>query len=137
MAKPIGSACNMQCTYCYYLHAGNEKTSSPVMSDEVLESFIQSYIRSCPGPVISFTWHGGKPTLARLSFYEKVIRLQERYLTERPDCEIWNNLQTNGVLLDEAWCAFLSQHHFDVGIPTGKIRSAARHTRKQLPPLIV
>ena len=89
MAKPIGSACNMQCTYCYYLHAGNEKTSSPVMSDEVLESFIQSYIRSCPGPVISFTWHGGEPTLAGLSFYEKVIRLQERYLTERPDCEIY------------------------------------------------
>ncbi|MBQ7059934.1 MAG: anaerobic sulfatase maturase [Firmicutes bacterium] len=116
MAKPIGSACNMQCAYCYYLHAGNEKTSSPVMSDEVLDSFIKKYILSCPGPVISFTWHGGEPTLAGLPFYEKALALQQKYLAEREGCEIWNNLQTNGLLLDDEWCAFLAKHHFDVGI---------------------
>ena len=28
----------------------------------------------------------------------------------------WNNLQTNGILLDEQWCAFLADEHFDIGL---------------------
>ncbi len=43
MAKPVGSACPLSCTYCYYL----SKTKLPGgpgaghMSDETLERFIQ------------------------------------------------------------------------------------------------
>ena len=114
MAKPAGNACNMRCGYCYYLHTGNEKTSSPVMTDEVLEAFIRNYIEASPGPTVSFTWHGGEPSLAGLAFYEKVTALQKRCLPE--GWEVWNNLQTNGLLLDDAWCDFLKEHHFDVGI---------------------
>ncbi|MBO6159580.1 MAG: anaerobic sulfatase maturase [Firmicutes bacterium] len=116
MVKPISSACNMRCGYCYYLEAGNEKTSSFTMKEEVLDLFIQKYIRESPGPVVSFTWHGGEPTLAGIPFYEKAIALQEKYLKDRPDLECWNNLQTNGLLLDDDWCSFLSAHHFDVGV---------------------
>ena len=113
MAKPVGSACNMRCSYCYYLHAAG---SSPVgrMSDETLESLIRDYIQSAPGPVVSFTWHGGEPTLAGLDFYRRAATLQKRYLPEGWQC--WNSLQTNGLLLDESWCAFLAEERFDVGL---------------------
>ena len=113
MAKPVGSACNMRCSYCYYLHTTG---SSPAgkMDLETLETLIKNYIQVAPGPVVSFTWHGGEPTLAGLDFYKQAVALQRKYLPQGWEC--WNNLQTNGLLLDEAWCDFLSKAHFDVSV---------------------
>lgn len=60
-----------------------------------------------------FNWHGGEPTLLGLDFYRKVVEIQGRYAgTTR----IENDLQTNGLLLDESWCEFLKQHRFRVGL---------------------
>lgn len=113
MAKPAGSACNMRCAYCYYLH---NPASSPggVMSPETLESLIRTTIAASPGPVVSFVWHGGEPMLAGLDFYREAVRLQKQMLPEGWEC--WNNLQTNGLALDDAWCCFLAEEHFDVGV---------------------
>ncbi len=130
MAKPIGSACNMRCGYCYYLEAGNEKTSSFTMEEDVLDQFIRRYIEESPGPVVSFTWHGGEPTLAGLPFFQKAVALQQKYLAQRPELECWNSLQTNGLLLDEAWCAFLKENHFDVGISIDGTRLCHDYYRK-------
>lgn len=114
MAKPVGSLCNMRCSYCYYLGADNGVAPMQRMSDEVLEAFIRNYIDSVEGPVVSFTWHGGEPTLAGIAFYERVVALQDRY---KPiGWEIWNNLQTNGLLIDDVWADFLAKEHFDVGV---------------------
>lgn len=116
MAKPIGSLCNLACTYCYYLEAGSRTgiEQGERMSDEVLERLIRVYIEDSPGPVVSFTWHGGEPTLAGIDFFERALNLQKKYLPKGWRC--WNNLQTNGMLLDERWCSFLGANSFDVGL---------------------
>ena len=114
MAKPVGSLCNMRCSYCYYLDADNGTAPMTPMTDQVLEAFIKNYIESVAGPVVSFTWHGGEPTLAGIPFFEKAAALEKKYCPE--GWEIWNNLQTNGLLIDDAWADFLIQEHFDVGI---------------------
>jgi len=139
MVKPVGSACNMECGYCYYARAsgsggagmmsGGVYMESGVrdaggmssvirdmgrMTPGVLEAFVHSYIEADPGPEIYFTWHGGEPTLAGLDFYRSVVELQERYTPEGRRCI--NNLQTNGLLLDAEWCAFLSEARFIVGL---------------------
>ncbi len=116
MVKPMGSACNLRCSYCYYLDAGTRtgKPHQTRMTDEMLEEFIRGYIKASPGPNVSFVWHGGEPTLAGLPFFEKAVALQKKYLPEGFSC--WNNLQTNGILLDEEWCRFLAENHFDVGL---------------------
>ena len=113
MAKPVGSACNMRCAYCYYL---NTPGSSPVgrMSREVLAQMIRSYIQASEGPVVSFTWHGGEPMLAGLDFYREAVALEKAYLPEGWEC--WNSLQTNGLALDDEWCDFLAEAKFDVGV---------------------
>ncbi|MDR3600417.1 MAG: anaerobic sulfatase maturase [Desulfosporosinus sp.] len=116
MAKPVGSLCNLECSYCYYLETGRfaQSQSQSRMSDSLLERYIHQYIESSPGPVVQFTWHGGEPTLAGLNFYRLAVELQKRHLPEGWSC--WNNLQTNGILLDDEWCSFLADAHFDVGL---------------------
>ena len=112
MAKPVGSQCNLSCGYCYYRDI--EQVGTTRMSDEILEIFIRQYIEASGGPTVYFTWHGGEPTLAGLDFYRLAVELQKRFLPDGWSC--WNNLQTNGVLLDDEWCAFLAAERFDVGL---------------------
>ena len=46
MAKPAGALCNLDCTYCYYLHKQDllPKTPASPLSDELLEEFIRQCI---------------------------------------------------------------------------------------------
>jgi len=116
MAKPVGPLCNLDCSYCYYL--GTEtlypRPHQFRMSDDILETLVRGYIEASPGPVVQFVWHGGEPALAGIDFYRRAVDLQRRYLPGGWTC--WNNLQTNGTLLDDTWCAFLAEEHFDVGL---------------------
>ena len=115
MAKPVGSYCNMSCSYCYYLHADNlQELSRKTMTYDTLEQLIRSCCESCDSDVLSITWHGGEPTLAGLDFFRKAVSLEQEYLPAGKT--FWNSLQTNGLLIDDAWCAFLKKHHFDVGV---------------------
>ena len=116
MAKPVGSRCNMRCAYCYYLDKGKYSGSRKQtrMSFGLLEKLIRQTIDASPGPVVSFTWHGGEPTLAGMDFYKKALELERKYLPR--GWEAWNNLQTNGLLLNESWCRFLKENRFDVGL---------------------
>ena len=116
MAKPTGPLCNLDCTYCFYLHKRDllETACRWQMSEEVLEDFIRQYIAGQNYNEVVFSWQGGEPTLRGLDFFEKVIALQKKH---NPDGKtIQNDLQTNGVLLDEHWCRFLRQNDFLVGL---------------------
>jgi uncharacterized protein len=115
MAKPTGAICNLDCSYCFYLEKESlfPKRHRFLMSDEVLRSYIAQSIRSEPSPEVLFTWQGGEPMLRGLEFYRQAVMLQ-RELSDGKT--IRNSLQTNGVLLDEEWCAFLAKSGFMVGI---------------------
>ena len=116
MAKPVGAACNLDCTYCFYLHKhdlpGGPGAGS--MSDHTLERFVRDYIAGVTADEVVFTWQGGEPTLRGLDFFEKVVALQRRHA--RAGQRIENDLQTNGVLLDDGWCRFLKANRFLVGL---------------------
>src|SRR5512136_2543645 len=58
MAKPAGSACNLDCAYCFYL-SKRELPGGPGsghMSDETLELFVRDYIASVTGDEVVFSW---------------------------------------------------------------------------------
>ena len=58
MLKPVGSKCNLNCDYCYYLEKENlYNNRNQVMSENLLERFIKQYIDSQTMPDIMFTWH--------------------------------------------------------------------------------
>lgn len=115
LAKPVGASCNLRCKYCYYLEKAHLYRNAParVMSDELLERFVQEYIQAQTMSQVLFTWHGGEPLMRPLSFYRKAVALQEKYAYGR---QIDNTIQTNGTLLTDEWCEFFKEHNWLVGI---------------------
>lgn len=115
MIKPIGPKCNLACDYCFYLSKEDllSTKNNWRMSDEVLEEFIKQYIQGQTCDEIIFSWQGGEPTLLGLDFFKKVIELEKKYASGK---QIENDLQTNGILLDEEWCRFLKENNFLVGL---------------------
>ena len=60
MLKPAGSACNLDCHYCYYLDKAVQYGGrQAVMSDELLELYVKQYIEANEVPTVQFCWHGG------------------------------------------------------------------------------
>jgi uncharacterized protein len=116
MVKPTGAICNLDCAYCYYLHKQELLSSDSKfrISDEILETHIRQYIEGQRGDEVVFSWQGGEPTLMGVSFFEKVVALERKY--QRPNQRVENDLQTNGTLLNDDWCAFLRENNFLVGL---------------------
>ncbi len=114
LIKPSGSNCNVDCTYCFYKARPHEiGKGRQRMSGEVLEKLVKDYL-SLRFDNSAFAWQGGEPMLMGLDFYKKVVELQKKY--GQSGQVVANALQTNGVLLDEQWCRFLSETSFLVGI---------------------
>jgi uncharacterized protein len=115
MTKPIGSRCNLDCSYCFYLEKEKLYTDAGGMrmKPEVLETYIRDYIAAQPAPVVSFAWQGGEPTLLGVEFFRMAVALQAKYAQGKT---IENAFQTNGVLLDDEWGEFLAANRFLVGI---------------------
>ena len=130
MLKPAGSACNLDCHYCYYLDKAVQYGGrQAVMDDQLLELCIKQYIRANEVDTVQFCWHGGEPLLLGLDFYRRAMELQRRYADGK---RIENTLQTNGTLVDEAWCDLFAANNFLVGLSLdgpGDIHDAFRLTR--------
>ena len=115
LAKPTGAACNLDCTYCFFLSKDSlYPGSTPRMSDAVLESFIRQRLAGPDEAEINLAWQGGEPTLMGLDFYRRAVDLAKKHA--RPGQRVLHTIQTNGVLLDDAWCQFFREHGFLVGL---------------------
>lgn len=104
MAKPAGARCNLRCTYCYYLEKSNLYPAAPAqtMSDELLDASSATTSPHRAGDSRILRMHGGETLLRSRDFYRRVIELQRRYADGRQS----TTRQTNGTLLDDAWCEF-------------------------------
>jgi len=126
--KPVGSKCNLACSYCYYLGRGCDSADAvKTMPVEIMEKYICDHIKYSPGPEIFFSWHGGEPLLAGTGFYKKAIEIQQRH--KPASCSIRNGIQTNGTLIDEEWCRFFAENNFYVGVSIdgpGKMHDSLR-----------
>jgi len=115
LAKPSGSTCNIDCTYCFFLSKEalypNEKHR---MSDETHEAYIAQLLEAHRTPTVTVAWQGGEPTLMKVEFFRRSVELVEKY--RRPGQSVLHTFQTNGILLDDDWCAFFKEHNFLVGL---------------------
>ena len=115
IAKPSGSTCNIDCTYCFFL---SKEALYPDerhrMSQDTLEVYLRQLLESHRTPQVTVAWQGGEPTLMGLDFFRRAVELVERH--RRPDQTVQHTFQTNGLLLDDAWCAFFKEQGVLVGL---------------------
>jgi uncharacterized protein len=115
MAKPTGSACNLNCAYCFFLKKENLYPGSDFrMSEEVHEAYIRQLFEAHEVPQVTVAWQGGEPTIMGLEFYRHSIELQRKYA--KPGTRVENTFQTNGILLDDEWCRFFHENNFLIGL---------------------
>ncbi len=116
LIKPASAVCNLDCQYCFYLDREADpykSLPSRIMSLETLERLVDTFLfYSYPNSVFAF--QGGEPMLAGLSFFEKLIEFQKRY--GRDGQNVSNALQTNAVLIDDAWCGLFREFNWLLGV---------------------
>ncbi len=115
MAKPTGSACNLDCEYCFFLKKWKLYPGSKFrMSGEVHDTYITQLFAAHRVPRVTVAWQGGEPTLMGLEFYRRSVAFQKTHA--KPGTVIENTFQTNGILLDDEWCRFFYENNFLVGL---------------------
>jgi uncharacterized protein len=115
LAKPTGAVCNLDCTYCFFLSKEALYPGSPFrMTDETLEAYIEQLIEAHRTPEVTVAWQGGEPTMMGLDFFRRAVELAEKH--RKPGQRIQHTMQTNAVLIDDAWAAFLKEHDFLMGV---------------------
>lgn len=115
LAKPTGSACNLDCRYCFFLSKEQLYPGSAFrMSDAVMEAYIRQLLEARPEGEVEIAWQGGEPTMMGLAFFERAVACAEAH--RKPEQTLLHTIQTNGVLIDDEWASFLGRHRFLVGL---------------------
>jgi uncharacterized protein len=116
LIKPASAVCNLDCEYCFYL----DREADPyvdlpnrVMSEATLEQLVDGYLFYAH-PEATLAFQGGEPTLAGLTFFRKLMEMEQR--CGRPGLSVGNSIQTNGILLDREWCALFREFSWLIGL---------------------
>ncbi len=129
MAKPAGARCNLRCDYCFFLEKASLYPGSDFrMRDEVMEAYIAQNVAAQRVPHVTIAWQGGEPTLMGLDFYRRARAVEDAHVPAGMTVE--RTLQTNGVLLDDEWAAFLAETDYLVGLSIDgprELHDAYRH----------
>ncbi len=115
LIKPASGNCNLRCKYCFYhdIISKREKENYGIMPISLLEKIVKKALSEAE-EMCTFSFQGGEPTLVGLEFYKKLIEFQTKH--NKSNIKIENSIQTNGMLIDEDWAAFLAESDFLVGI---------------------
>ncbi len=103
--------CNISCTYCYL----PDRNSKSVVDYATLWNlFSQLFAAGWARDRLDVVWHAGEPMVLPIEFYEEATKLIERM---RPrNVEVSQHLQTNGTLINDAWCEFFLRERIRVGV---------------------
>ena len=129
MAKPTGARCNLHCDYCFFLEKEHLYPGSDFrMRDDLMEAYIAQTAGAQRVPQVTLAWQGGEPTLMGLDFFRRARAAEGGRVPAGMAVE--RTLQTNGVLLDDEWCAFLAENDYLVGLSIDgprELHDAYRH----------
>jgi len=114
IVKTLGSRCNLQCDYCFYLNKDLGYSDENLMDEATLEIFIRQIMEQS-GTSFGIVWQGGEPSMAGACFFRKAISLMQHF-GEGKNKVISNLLQTNGYSLSDELINVLSEYSFLTGL---------------------
>lgn len=103
--------CNLDCSYCYL----PDRLDKRRMSEEVLRRVFERVFESdLVRGGFTVVWHAGEPMVLPPEFYERAFAV----IGERnaAGVSVAHSFQTNGSLIDEAWCDLMARHGVRLGV---------------------
>ena len=80
------------------------------LSNLFSQVFASGWVRDC----LSVVWHAGEPMVLPIEFYRDAFRTIDAL--KPAELPVAHSFQTNGTLIDEAWCDFFAEEHVNVGV---------------------
>ena len=103
--------CNLDCGYCYLPDRDSKRRMSDATLNRVFQFVFSSGIVEDGFTVV---WHAGEPMVLPVAYYERAIETIGAH--NRDGLRVGHSFQTNGVLIDDAWCDFFKRHRVNVGV---------------------
>ena len=103
--------CNIDCRYCYL----PDRTNKSVVAEATLVNlFTQVFASGWVEEGVAIVWHAGEPMVLPIDFYRRAFRLVDGL--KPPGLLVTHAFQTNGTLIDDAWCEFFAAEQVNVGV---------------------
>ncbi|MBX3190379.1 MAG: radical SAM protein [Labilithrix sp.] len=115
------SLCNLDCSYCYVPHRKEDRRMQPAVTERLAASLAALPKHEHP---IYLLWHCGEP-LAVGPKHMKALFAPFEELRARG--KIAHRLQTNGTLVDRAWCDFFIEHNVEIAVSLDGPPPANKH----------
>ena len=109
------SYCNLDCDYCYLPDRQVKNRMSLDLIDPIMERIFASPFTEIP---FTLCWHAGEPLAAGLDFYNQAFAqietASQKYNSKQLKFD--HSFQTNGILINQAWCDLFKQYPVHVGV---------------------
>jgi len=119
--------CNINCSYCYLPDRDNRHVLAP---STVTRLFTELFASGWAAPHLTVVWHAGEPLVVPVAFYREAFAAIERL--RPPSVAVRHAFQTNGMLIDDGWCALFRDWEVGVGVSLDgprELHDANRKTR--------
>jgi uncharacterized protein len=103
--------CNIDCRYCYLPDRANK---SAVAESTLHNLFSQVFASGWAKEGLSVVWHAGEPMVLPIDFYRRAFALIDGM--KPAELMVTHSFQTNGTLIDDAWCDFIAEAHVSIGV---------------------
>lgn len=115
----VAERCNLACTYCYFFaddQARNQLHPSRISLDTVehVVAFLQNGATDLGVQRINVIFHGGEPTMMRLTEFDELCTLIRSSLDHLVVLAL--SIQTNASLLTSGWLRLFKKHRIGVGV---------------------
>jgi len=115
----ITERCNINCTYCYMYNKGSELSFSKpkqlsIETAKEVAIFLKQSALEVGAKVVRLVIHGGEPLMMKP---EKFSQICDVFIDNMKDSvEVQFTIQTNAMLVNEAWIAVFEKYRFGVGV---------------------
>src|SRR5215472_4744747 len=103
--------CNIDCRYCYLA----DRSNRAILAEATIANlFSQIFASGWIQDGFNVVWHAGEPMVLPIDYYRRAFRLIDSL--KPPNIELTHAFQTNGKLIDDAWCGFFTEAKVNVGV---------------------